>query len=124
VDTLKYKNWYKELQDIKLNKMRFKLGICCFSILLYCVFGQYSDTVLTVSILVVWFHLVDGRQTSCITVTYEASVGREFRNLPCSRFSLYTSELQRKTKNNTITSFLYTGEGITHMFMRDHRTAS
>lgn len=28
--------------------------------------------------------------------TYEASVCREFRNLPCSRFSLYTSELQKK----------------------------
>lgn len=36
----------------------------------------------------------DKRHT--LQITYEASVCREFRNLPCSKFSLYTSELQRK----------------------------
>lgn len=39
-----------------------------------------------------------------LQITYEASVCRELRNLPCSRFSLYTSELQRKKKTKLLLS--------------------
>lgn len=42
-----------------------------------------------------------------LQITYEASVCRELRNLPCSRFSLYTSELQRK-KTKSILSLTNT----------------
>lgn len=74
--------------------MRLRLSICLLSTLqsIWAVLrdrsgGEHAGSLLPPG----------GKNRShALHTTYEASVCREFRNLPCSRFSLYTSELQKK----------------------------
>lgn len=74
--------------------MRLRLSICSFSTLqsIWAVFREYWGWACCKSASTWWKE----DRGHALHRTYEASVCKEFRNLPCSRFSLYTSELQKQ----------------------------
>lgn len=76
--------------------MKLRLSICSFSTLqcVWAVFRYSTDGEHASSLLPPGGKKTDRHRI--LLITYTASVCRELRNLPCSRFSLYTSELQRK----------------------------